>query len=611
MAKLNTYRQRDYSGGLNDTADPSEIKRNEASLLRNWDITYQGQLLRRKGLTLVGGAEDIGDTPITGLGAYLRDGGKDLLAFADDTLYYLNSTTWTQLDNGFTPGDLWFENVQVKGKIYFGNEDNVTHVWDRGATVGTIGSTTQTGNGLDDGTFGGSYVGGGQTYRVQIDGTGTPDTFKWSDDGGSTWEEEDIAITGAAQTLSNGVTITFGATTGHTSGDYWEASPTSAITELNADDPHGNVYRWHKNHMFTLNNVNVSGTKYPHRIYWSDFGDPETYTESTSFFEVPGNGRCITMCDLGDYLVIFKERAIQFLEGWGSSSWAVSASTSNVANIDEQVGCIAPRGVTRVGDEIWFVDNEGQIRRLYLNVNDAFRRSIVSSKIQGTLATVNTAQLEKTVAWTAGDKVYFAFASGSSTTPDLVCVYDLIASQRTKEEAWTTYTGWDVGLFASYPTSVVPDLLIGDATTGLVYKHDGDDDNGVAIDARWDGKDDEYDEEEKFKRYKFGYITAETSSGSASIEVHASVNRAPFAKVGTIDPEATGSRLGPTGSFLLGPTGDARLGGGSTAEEKFYYSAGGGSPRGKSVMHSVRHKQTGVQPSVNGFSSHWKLRTLR
>lgn len=54
MSNLNSYYHRDYSGGLNDTSSDKEIKRNEASLLRNWDITYQGQLRKRLGLLAVG-----------------------------------------------------------------------------------------------------------------------------------------------------------------------------------------------------------------------------------------------------------------------------------------------------------------------------------------------------------------------------------------------------------------------------------------------------------------------------------------------------------------------------------------------------------------------------
>ena len=85
------------------------------------------------------------------------------------------------------------------------------------------GSAIISGGGLDDCTAGGVYTGlGAKTYRVQIDGTGTPDTFKWSNDGGVTWEATTVAITGSAQTLENGITVTFGATTGHTDTNYWD-----------------------------------------------------------------------------------------------------------------------------------------------------------------------------------------------------------------------------------------------------------------------------------------------------------------------------------------------------------------------------------------------------
>ncbi len=83
---------------------------------------------------------------------------------------------------------------------------------------------------LNDLSSGGRYTGIQESppyiyYRVEIDGAGSPDTFKWSDDNGTTWQVSSIAITaGSAQTLSNSVTVTFGADTGHTVGDYWNLS---------------------------------------------------------------------------------------------------------------------------------------------------------------------------------------------------------------------------------------------------------------------------------------------------------------------------------------------------------------------------------------------------
>lgn len=78
------------------------------------------------------------------------------------------------------------------------------------------------GTGLDDatGTVSG-YTGIKLViFDVEITATGANDTFKWRKDGGSYTTGVSIANTSAI-TLSNGVTITFAATTGHTIGDKW------------------------------------------------------------------------------------------------------------------------------------------------------------------------------------------------------------------------------------------------------------------------------------------------------------------------------------------------------------------------------------------------------
>jgi hypothetical protein len=87
---------------------------------------------------------------------------------------------------------------------------------------GTPNAATFTGAGLNDLTSGGTATAGitaTSTYEVEIDATGTPDTFKWRLNGGS--YTSGVAITGSAQTLSNGVTVTFAATTGHTLANSW------------------------------------------------------------------------------------------------------------------------------------------------------------------------------------------------------------------------------------------------------------------------------------------------------------------------------------------------------------------------------------------------------
>lgn len=115
------------------------------------------------------------------------------------------------------------------------NEARVIENWDSDSLGGMVRSKgfTQiasglnyikavvfTGAGLNDATSGGTYSGTvNATYTVIIDATGTPDTFKWKKNSGSF--TTGVAITGSAQTLSDGVTITFAATTGHTLNDQW------------------------------------------------------------------------------------------------------------------------------------------------------------------------------------------------------------------------------------------------------------------------------------------------------------------------------------------------------------------------------------------------------
>lgn len=82
-----------------------------------------------------------------------------------------------------------------------------------------------TGTGLDDLTWGGAYDGTrNNNYTVWIDSLGTPDTFAWQDTLGNSGSA--IAIDGTEQAVGAfGITVQFGATTGHDLGSVsaaWE-----------------------------------------------------------------------------------------------------------------------------------------------------------------------------------------------------------------------------------------------------------------------------------------------------------------------------------------------------------------------------------------------------
>lgn len=62
------------------------------------------------------------------------------------------------------------------------------------------------------------------SFVVTIDSTGTPDTFTWTLNGVT--QTTLVPITGALQFLTDGVSIVFASTTGHTLGDHWTFSST-------------------------------------------------------------------------------------------------------------------------------------------------------------------------------------------------------------------------------------------------------------------------------------------------------------------------------------------------------------------------------------------------
>jgi hypothetical protein len=86
----------------------------------------------------------------------------------------------------------------------------------------SLGAVTFGGTGLNDFSKGGNYRGIAElTYVAKIDGTGTPDTFKWSDDGGSTWDATTVNCSTSWVHLNNGVYVKWAASTGHTVDDQW------------------------------------------------------------------------------------------------------------------------------------------------------------------------------------------------------------------------------------------------------------------------------------------------------------------------------------------------------------------------------------------------------
>jgi len=161
------------------------------------------------------------------------------------------------------------------------------------------------GDGLNDVTWGTGFSGASSAYfEAVIDAAAGTDTFKWRKDGGE-WTE-DVTVTGEAQTLSDGQTITFAATTGHTLNDQWTIGnlKDEATTESGAE---AQITASAKR----LLNPNVPPA-------FSDTGSKNVlivdYTRGKAVFD--GNVTVVTVTGNNGYIVEAGLEKVGYLFGW-------------------------------------------------------------------------------------------------------------------------------------------------------------------------------------------------------------------------------------------------------------------------------------------------------
>ena len=258
-----------FSGGENTISEDHVMKANEGRTMENWEVISLGGVQRAKGFNEV--ATQAGTDPsdlahfhymdTTGSSEFLgviagdlvkKDGAgfatvgaaaftSGILCHAtdgEDDAWITNSTDnlkrYTIAAGVSTPHDvpsLTRERI-YRHKNRLLAEGGGVRIF--GSRVGhgnwnysSIGAVVFTGSGLNDATSAGTYTGTGgtNTYTIILDATGTPDTFKWKKNSGSF--TTGVSITGSAQAIADGVTITFAATTGHTLNDQWVITVTA------------------------------------------------------------------------------------------------------------------------------------------------------------------------------------------------------------------------------------------------------------------------------------------------------------------------------------------------------------------------------------------------
>ena len=446
----------DLGGGLNSTASALNLADNEMSDLLNVDFDVFGSIKKRNGYL------NVNETAI--------GSGATCVGLYDAK--FLTSEYLVGI----------FDNLIYKMDDLDGTFDNIT---------GSLAETF-TGTGLDDLTPSGTYAGSiNIAYKIAIDAEGTPDTFEWFKDGVS--QASGVAITGSAQVLDNGISITFGATTGHTDTEYWELVLPTIVTSNDNSlfsfslldetlvmtngvnppikwDGGGNcevadipanlsaakfVTMWN-NYMFYANCKISAAWKYS-RFYWSNLKDPTTWT-STDWIDVsPGDGTRITgIAPLGDRLVVFKENTIHnvFFTGDSDIPFIVNQSQSDV-------GAIGGYSIERIDNGLLFWSGDGIY---YYDGNNSTK---ISDKINTTLGTLARNRFEYITSGQIASKdiVWWAVAISGGSSNNRIITYN------TTKLAFSVYDGIYANYITSFMVSGIERLYFGDYS-GFLYRGD-------------------------------------------------------------------------------------------------------------------------------------------
>lgn len=362
--------------------------------------------------------------------------------------------------------------------------------------------------------------------------------------------------------------------------------------------PQGTGLEWWKNFLWVIGNPT-----YKDRLYFSNVATPETFTGS-DYINVnlgdTSNGVAVKgSAGSTGRLYIGKQQSVWYLTGSGSASFVLSILTY-------EHGVASQESMVEVGNSVWCMDNEGNIRDLYRTLYDTPFSGLASKDIQYTISSLNKAQLSKTTATTFNNFTMFFVPYGVNSYNSLVLVWDSLCNDN--KGGWIKFTNWNIARAIIFPVGNVQTLFLFDSRTnnGQCYQWTGTSDNGMAIVAKYETKIYDFGYSSQEKRFKYSYQFAPVQ-GNFTSRFYASIDRYYYTLL------ASPSLLG-TGNKLLGSTwtmGVDKLGSGGVVKVKIPYSSSGGQTRGSTLQVKLECESSSVKLKIREFTIHYLIRGLR
>lgn len=304
----------------------------------------------------------------------------------------------------------------------------------------------------------------------------------------------------------------------------------TTVTKNRSGVPLGSYAKWFHNYMFV-----AKTSSQPNRLFWSNLGDPTTFT-GANFVDInPGDSdQILGLAAIQDELLVFKRNTIWAITGFSGTTF--SSTTIATQNTNGRIfgyGTVAPFSIVPVGNDVYFFSMLGNvpvIRSLYKTINSiTLGGGVISDTIKTTLGNITFANLSQIVGDFDGRYVYWSVPVSPSTVNNQLIVIDTWEiDKRRNIYPFTTMSGKN----AAYLTvSTIPgfsQVYFADSslTSGLAFKFDTSvyTDNGTAITMDVRTRDYFFEPSHKSK-WKYLYTTYDTGS-AASLAINARVDDA-------------------------------------------------------------------------------------
>lgn len=238
----------------------------------------------------------------------------------------------------------------------------------------------------------------------------------------------------------------------------WDGSSFSQLTGGNNLVSGCSLIESHTNRLFASGRASARDT-----LYISDILTPTTFNTSIRIGGGEGDPIIAIKSWHNFYLLVFKENSI-----WAvNADPAESAANWTVELVARDIGCVARRSVCRVGNDMYFLSDNG-VRSISSSIDETrFGVSLpVSEPITDRFRRINSSQISKSVAVYHNNQYILSVPLDSQSVPATTYAYTLI------HKCWQgEWTGWSVGAYVVSRFSGVDRLLYGDTTDGQVFTY--------------------------------------------------------------------------------------------------------------------------------------------